>query len=51
MGSGTPADIVAARTHADPVAAGRTAGTTGGGFCVVVIVGASLDACQRVSGL
>ena len=37
------------------MAAGGTAGTTGGGFCVVVIIGASLDAvlslaCQEVSG-
>ena len=39
-----PRDTVAAGTHADPVVAGGTAGATGGGFCVVVIVGASLDA-------
>ena len=44
--AGVTTDPVAAGTHTDPVAAGGTAGTTGGGCCVVVAVGASLDAPQ-----
>ena len=36
---GPPVDTVAAGTYADPVAeAAGTAGTTGGGCCVVVLL-------------